>query len=372
MKEINNYHNNAMDKAELAFIKKNHGKLEEASELFSEAYKLEKKAALKLLSKYDMEPTRSILFRSAASLAYNYNDYTEAEKMIAHALTGEPPEIIREELRNLYDQINFERHLKLKGIKLEDNELQFSISGNSVGYGFIDKKEFNDRLNTFEKMTIRTAERTAGLPFRKKGPPRANITASFKPFISVPRASSFVVTLRFGSSQKSELFPDYKNVVNTIDEIIEDINLINNGKEHLLKEKIENENYFENFIMLSKKLAPDGKNVKQIGLTCIRNGKKKTASFTRIKNKIKPVELKQNENILNNEIEIQGRLSFADAEKNKIKIIDRENNKYNVIVPDSLLNDIVKPYWDAMVVVKGVFKEDNKTLDLKDIQGIEE
>jgi len=58
-------------------------------------------AAMLLLNDYEIEPTRSVLFRSAACLALDFDDYREAERMIAFGLSGNPPLEILEELREL-------------------------------------------------------------------------------------------------------------------------------------------------------------------------------------------------------------------------------------------------------------------------------
>lgn len=102
-------HEQAMDLAELAFINRMKGKPEEAKELFIEAYGLEREAAMQLEEQLDAEPTRSILFRSAASLAMNAGDFHHAEKMIAMGLAGDPPEEIAEELRQLILDLYLQR-----------------------------------------------------------------------------------------------------------------------------------------------------------------------------------------------------------------------------------------------------------------------
>ena len=51
---------------------------------------------------------RLVLFTlpaSAASLALECGDYREAERLIAVALSGEPPDEIAEELRDLLDEV---------------------------------------------------------------------------------------------------------------------------------------------------------------------------------------------------------------------------------------------------------------------------
>ena len=99
---VNDLHPKAMDLAEMAFWHRHKGEEERAKSLFVEALKLEKQAALLLPNTREAEPSRSILFRSAASLAYNAGDYEAADWLIANGLAGFPPPEIKEELKNLY------------------------------------------------------------------------------------------------------------------------------------------------------------------------------------------------------------------------------------------------------------------------------
>jgi len=111
MTKIKELHKQAMDLTELAIINKIHGKLEESFNLFNQAFELEKQAALLLLEEGDnSEPSRSILFKSAASLALNFDNFREAEKMISFALSGNPLPEIADELRDLFEQVSFQRH----------------------------------------------------------------------------------------------------------------------------------------------------------------------------------------------------------------------------------------------------------------------
>ena len=50
---------------------------------------------------------RSVLHRSAASLALECGALREAERLIAAALSGDPPDEIAEELRDLLEQVYF-------------------------------------------------------------------------------------------------------------------------------------------------------------------------------------------------------------------------------------------------------------------------
>ncbi len=106
MKEI---HQEGMMLAQQAIVLRAQGNEEFAHQLFTEAFELEKQAALMLINDFDNEPTRSVLFRSAGSLAMNCKKYREAEKLIAQGLIGEPPKRIMHQLRALSLEIN--KHL---------------------------------------------------------------------------------------------------------------------------------------------------------------------------------------------------------------------------------------------------------------------
>ena len=105
MNDATKLHNHAMDLAEEAAIEQMRGNADRANELYAAAFESERKAAMAFEARHDMEPTRSVLFRSAASLALEFGDVKSAEKMIAQGLVGNPPEEIANELRDLLEQV---------------------------------------------------------------------------------------------------------------------------------------------------------------------------------------------------------------------------------------------------------------------------
>jgi DNA-binding MurR/RpiR family transcriptional regulator len=86
MSDATEFHNKAMDLAEEAAIERAMGNLDHAKELYAAAFEFERKAAKEFEQRHNMEPTRSVLFRSAASLAMECGDVKSAEKMIAQGL----------------------------------------------------------------------------------------------------------------------------------------------------------------------------------------------------------------------------------------------------------------------------------------------
>lgn len=67
-------------------------------EFFRLAYERERDAAALLAPVTELEPTRSIIHRSAAALALQCGDVASALRIATTALGGDPPSEIREEL----------------------------------------------------------------------------------------------------------------------------------------------------------------------------------------------------------------------------------------------------------------------------------
>jgi hypothetical protein len=110
MKTPKELHENAMTIYEESLVAQTKGNEKERFSLLEKALKLEKEAAFSLKERYDLEPTRSKLFASCATMAYQLSDFRESEKMVAYALSGNPQIDVLEELRDLFDKVNFFRH----------------------------------------------------------------------------------------------------------------------------------------------------------------------------------------------------------------------------------------------------------------------
>src|SRR5688500_11848078 len=103
MSELSDLHSAAMDLASRAMIARQSEDHTMALVLFRQAFEKEKQAALSYLSNQSSEPSRSVLLRSAASLALECREYREAERLIGAALAGNPPLELLEELREIYE-----------------------------------------------------------------------------------------------------------------------------------------------------------------------------------------------------------------------------------------------------------------------------
>jgi hypothetical protein len=103
--EIREIHDRAMDLFELALLTARAGDAEKSRRLFNEALEKEATAADSVADAYDLEPTRSILYRSAASIALRIGNVQKAKQYVEAGLAGRAPEDIRAEMITLREQV---------------------------------------------------------------------------------------------------------------------------------------------------------------------------------------------------------------------------------------------------------------------------
>lgn len=365
---VKELHRESMKYNDLALLAKFENDIGKVKENYSKAFEYEKKAFLLFNLNSNEEPTRSILIRSASNLAILAEEFREAEKLISIGLAGDSSDEFANEFRDLLQQVNFYRHLELKGIVLNTNELQLSLSGNQVGHGLIRSDEFLNRIEIIEKIAYRTADRLRKKPFTDKGRQKKDNIVNFEPYLSVPRAASFAVTIRFGQTADQQVFEgmDVQSVL--IDDILNNIQLINDENYDKLNENIKDESYRRNFIALAKQLAPDGDRIKLVGFTATKSKENITVALTKPSNAFESYIAPQIEQSfdIDKPIIIEGLLSFADSKKSKIKLTDNSNTDFEIEVPNGLLSDIVKPFFEEIVIING--KKNGKKIELIEIR----
>jgi len=105
MTQIEDLHRKAMALADLAVTARRRGDSTAAMSSFHQAFERERAAAELVAPDLSLEPTRSVLHRSAAGLALEAGEYSEASRLISAALDGNPPPKILEELKRLRRQL---------------------------------------------------------------------------------------------------------------------------------------------------------------------------------------------------------------------------------------------------------------------------
>jgi hypothetical protein len=358
MDSISEIHDKAMREAAKADLAKMMGDQESFQQLLRAAYELEMVAAEKVKNRLALEPTRSVLFRSAAWLAFECGELREAERLACIGLSGNPPEEIADELREVFERANFHRHLKLHGYVLHEEELQMSLAGDDVMPGIANFQTVTDRAICTVQALYRTAQRTLGKPYRDQIPTK--LKKKITPYMTVARAASFAFTIRLAEmgGGDQECLPGFSLGATVVDEFLTCTEFLVQNRVDSLKTRINNEAYFRNFLKLTEKIAPDGRNIKMVGFTTIQGGKTREVNLVTSQERLKAISTPEETSGSSEDqpINLKGKLLYADATgaQDEIRILDQQGNKHKVRVPEGLMDDIVRPLWNRQVEVEGL------------------
>ncbi len=99
---INELHDEAMRIAQHALVAQMKVQQSQFIALSKEAFVLERMSAQRIPPSHpEAEPSRTILYKSAAFLAYDAGLYSECNEMITQTLAGRPDAIIKTEMKDL-------------------------------------------------------------------------------------------------------------------------------------------------------------------------------------------------------------------------------------------------------------------------------
>ena len=163
-KLIVSLHERAMDCADKARSARRARDDDAHDEFLHKAFELEKQAALMIQSE-ESEPTRSVLHRSAASLAYKCKKYREAEWLVSRALSGNPPGEIMGELRRINRKIYFQLRMQDRNVTLSEQEFSMKLDGNEILNGLAPVDLVTHRITKLKKIFWNTIRQWNGLEF---------------------------------------------------------------------------------------------------------------------------------------------------------------------------------------------------------------
>lgn len=188
--------------------------------------------------------------------------------------------------------------------------------------------------------------------------------------MSPPCSGSFAVTLRVGQPQQ-EMLPGMDDRDRIINEVIYNLSLLNENRINDLRSVIPEKEYFESFLGVAKSIAPDGNNVKMVGVTALREGSEVSVGFSIVNKDIKLV-VEDEEDVTDagqgaREVtQIIGELLIGDAIKNRIQVRDDNNRRYTIEVSEAIAEDVVRPYFGTRVIVD-VVRTSGRNLRFRDI-----
>lgn len=356
-------HDAAMDLADEADALIRLGRAGEAWPLLRQAAAECERAGLEI----GVEPSRSVMLRSAAWLYLQGRDMRAAERAAALGIAAQPPPEILDELRDVLEQAYFERHLDLRGVELDDAEFQLSIHGDEVGLGIARSDAFMSRVVAMTRLIHRTSDRLSARSFGQSHRSELDV------YVSTPRAASFAVTLRVAYpkdaclEQQSMLPADAPTGKPSPSVIVSDVMecfaLLSAGDDQAVAGRFDNDDYYRNFVALARQVAPDGRSVTQVGLTSEQGvGPTSRVAMRRRSKAIAQVPRADEQAAGEEPHRVRGVLHFADGLKtggrrfHKIAL-EGQSEPIEIRVEQALMQDIVKPLWGETVEATFVVRD---------------
>ncbi len=372
MSQVGVLHDKAMKLAQLAMIAREQGEPARSETLAREACDYEMRAAELIPLDSSSEPTRSILYRSAASLACQARDFTLALRLVGMGLAGYPPKRVKDEMLQLVETVRFEEYLEKNQASLASDDLQLVMYGSAVGLGTVPYQEFIKRINNIPPIINKTLQRLMKRPYT----PGGRIPEKYRritPAICIPQPGSFsiAVKLMVAKGQVHQVELTDASPERIINEVLTGFEYINNSDIEGLREHINDEAYFRHFLHMAKNMAPDGDQISCMGLVSSKNSVKFAKVRTEIDIPPGAAAEVSDLTILNKDepIDVIGELDFAVNRREKfIGLTAEDGASFQVSVSEGM-EDLVRSYFGQMVRVTGAY--DGKAIYPADIQPTE-
>jgi hypothetical protein len=364
MTTVRELHDRAMKLAERFLDGRRAGATDQDSHrLAAEAYAAELDAATLAFERDTSPTTRMILLRSAAHLAREARQWASGLDLAIRALGAEDMRSNRTELLRILDTLRTYEHLATDGVELSDSEVQLALAGPEAAPGFARAEEVNRRINNVRKLLVRNNMRRLGLPFDSPVQKTRLFREAFTPYVSVPRAASYAITMRFGVHEQTELplgnadrLP-HPSVPEALEELIRTAKEYVRGGPAAISKIIQNEDYAKATTSLLRDLSPDVVRVQTVGLTIVRNGRadpialpsRKSFDATRAGGMPSATD---NQALPPTELVVIGRLLEGSAKKPNREwatIVEDSSRAIHVQYDEASHGDIIDGYWKHRV-----------------------
>ena len=358
-------HDRAMDLVDRASQEKARGNTEPSLALFREALQSELAAIGKLPEQSGLG--WSILIRSAATMALDCEDYRMAEKLASTALAGDPHPEVAEEIRDVWERANFHRHLEFRGVGLSSTEVQLSLFGSAAAGGMTYLSDLLTRADSFQKLVYRIAQRKIHKEYTSRVP--SDVRIGFGAFAAAPTAGSFAIAIKLAHAREQASFPGMLGTEEVIDEFMDLLELADGAHEDEIRKRIPDQHYRSNFVGLGKRLAPDGRRIRQVGFTLVNGGRTRSLSVTTPASRFLSPRI-ETTGSTRSVVEVSGVLRLADASgrrANRIRLDSEDGSSHEVLVPPGLMDDIVRPMWNTHVTVRGSLRGRQQIIRLYEI-----
>lgn len=329
----------------------------------------------KLLRKDPSHHMFVILHQSAATLAYRCGEYESAEELILEAMRQKRDNGLREGLYDLLDKVRLAVKLGCNVNQLENEEMVMSLHGIEANRGLIEPSSLSKRITKFSTLIRNTIGSLNNYSFRN----RRKVERDYRILASIPSFGSY----RFGITVTPigpNRFSDISYFDGVRQKVLGNLSLLNDGDIARVQGNINDYKYFQNLVGLAKELAPDGNTITVVGIEAIIEGQRESILFDITRDDLNELALPiDEESILDgyritNDIEsVVGVLQYADATNDEVKLLTHEGKWWQIVVPEGLAEDVVKPYFGDLVKVEGrhiIKTRKAKRLYLDDIRAV--
>lgn len=214
------------------------------------------------------ERTLGITAVSAVALWYKGHDYKGAEA-VAHAQLAKArlPLFARMQLRELLNLIWTGMAAEEAGIKFAPGDVLVSVKGGEVVHGGAPLDLIVQKVEGIKAVLFRTVEMLLNRPFRRRGGPSADIQSMFRPWLFQAPAGSYQFAIRVEEPPQMELdlwMTSKPTVSRVTDTFFRVLRASASNPEQDLPKVVDDKQYREAFISLSRNLSPTGKSFEQL------------------------------------------------------------------------------------------------------------
>lgn len=323
--------------------------------------------------------TRIILLRSASNLARDAKLWDLGIDLVVRALATADLREYRADLLHILDTLRTYEHLQISGVELARTDVQLVVSGPDAAPGFARADEVTRRVDQIKSFMVRDTMRRQGLAFDAPAPRAQKFRESVTPYLSLPRAASYAVTVRFGVHEQVEMALNDEGsshvvaVEDSLDDLIEAAQAYADGGAEAVRSVIPDELYARHAAGLLRQLAPDSARIATVGLTVVRDGQARAVALPERKSTSRPPEALpkplRGEALPPKVFEIVGLLlkgsAMPDA-RPSASVVPEDGRAIPFVYDEAEHGDVVHSYWKQRVRVDLIRVGKSRML-LKDI-----
>ncbi|MCY4465390.1 MAG: hypothetical protein OXE46_07630 [Chloroflexi bacterium] len=351
-REVKKLHRIAMEFADEADLAKLFGEREKFLRLTRKAFEKEK-AAADLMADIHVEPSRGVLHRSAATLAWRCGLYNDAEKLIYRALAGNPRSDIEWELKDLLGTVN----LAKSGIHLSEGQLQLSLHGNAIGHGKAAVEELSSRTPSIVAM-LRISAKSALRKAHDAVAEKLDEIGDIPVFMEGLVAGSCTVNLRLGEATQDAL-PGFGRFDEALEPFLKNLDLLERDHTDLLQDDLDDPEDYRDFVKAATKLAPDGEKISSVKFQAVVDDLPKIVTLSRSQHQLRTLPLpdiaESSGSLESTDTDISktGALQIASARETTVVLETDDEGDWIIEGTKDLIVKIVHSYFDKRVTVMG-------------------